>query len=134
MDEPISDLDVLLSRLDPQLHEGVYVYSSVPFETDLSSIPIVGTFREDEGTTIILREPDAISAGFPILFRAAWITLSVDSALEAIGMTAAFSTALAGSGISCNVVAGARHDHIFVPFERGAEALAVLRKLRKAFK
>lgn len=129
MGEPISDLDVLLRDLKPHLHEGVYVYSSVPFDTDLSAIPLIGTFRENEGMTIILPEPDALQVGFPILFRAAWITLSVDSAFEAIGMTAAFSTALGNAGISCNVVAGARHDHVFVPFERAEDAMTVLRSL-----
>lgn len=130
MPEPIVDLDVLLRSLNPRLHDGIFVYSSVPVDTDLSEVAVVGTFREDEGLTIILPEPDALRAGFPILFRAAWITLSVDSAFEAIGMTAAFSTALGNAGISCNVVAGARHDHVFVPFERAADAMAVLSDLQ----
>jgi uncharacterized protein len=132
MSEPISDLNVLLRTLDPLLHEGAYVYSSVPFETDLSSIPVICTFREDEGLTIILPEPDALTAGFPILFRAVWITLTVNSAFDAIGMTAAFSTALSDAGISCNVVAGARHDHVFVPIDRADDAMAVIRALSKA--
>jgi len=134
MGEPISDLNILLRSLDPHLHDGVYVYSTVPFGTDLTGIPVIGTFRENEGLTIILPEPDALHAGFPILFRAAWITLSVDSAFEAIGMTAAFSTALGNAGISCNVVAGARHDHVFVPVENADEAMAVLIELSKTAK
>jgi len=36
------------------------------------------------------------------------------------------SAALAASSIGCNVVAGAHHDHLFVPFDRAAEALAIL--------
>lgn len=129
MKPPISDLKTLLRSLNPHLHDGVYVYSSVPFDTDLSSISVIGAFREDEGLTIILAESDADKAGFPILFRAAWITLTVNSSFEAIGMTAAFSTALGDAGISCNVVAGAFHDHVFVPIERAAEAMDVIRKL-----
>jgi hypothetical protein len=129
MSKPIADLNLILRSLDPKLHEGVYVYTSVPFATDLSLIPVVGTVREDEGLTVILAEPDALDAGFPVLFRAAWITLSVNSALDAIGLTAAFSTALANAGISCNVAAGAHHDHIFVQFERAADAMTVLRDL-----
>ena len=134
MSESISDLNVLLRSLDPHLHEGVYVYSCVLFETDLSSIAVVGTFRESEGLTIILPEPDALKNKFPILFRAAWITLSVDSAFEAVGMTAAFATALGNAGISCNVVAGARHDHVFVPIERAVDAMVVLHELGKTAK
>ena len=32
----------------------------------------------------------------------------------------------ANAGIACNVVAAVRHDHLFVPADRGAEAVAVL--------
>lgn len=129
MTKPISDLKTLLRSLNPHLHDGVYVYSSVPFDTDLSSVPVIGTFREDEDLTIILAESDAEKVGFPILFQAAWITLTVNSALDAIGLTAAFSTALGNAGISCNVVAGARHDHIFVPSARAGEAMNLLLNL-----
>jgi hypothetical protein len=66
------------------------------------------------------------------LFRAAWITLTVHSDLQAVGLTAAVATALAQSGISCNVVAAAFHDHIFVPVESAKEALSVLQQLQKS--
>jgi hypothetical protein len=39
------------------------------------------------------------------------------------------SAKLAGAGISCNVIAASAHDHLFVPYERGAEALELLRAL-----
>ncbi len=61
---------------------------------------------------------------------AAWITLRVDSTLEQVGLTALFSRALADTGISCNVLAGLRHDHLLVPADRADEALEVLRGLR----
>lgn len=131
MRDPITDLRTLLSSLDPHLHEGVYVYSSVATDTDLSSLSVVGTFREDDELTVILPEEEAMKAGFPILFRAAWITLMVDSSLDAVGLTAAFSTALGEAGISCNVVAGARHDHVFVPVEKSAEAIDAIKGLSK---
>lgn len=51
------------------------------------------------------------------------------SALEAVGLTAAVALALTDAGISCNVVAGFHHDHLFVPFGRAAEAVAVLEAL-----
>ncbi|HVS00010.1 MAG TPA: ACT domain-containing protein [Thermoanaerobaculia bacterium] len=126
---PISDLSSLLRSLEPALHEGVFVYSSVPAGTDLGGIEVVGTLREAEGITVIVREEEAQRAGLPILFRAAWITLTVHSDLEAVGLTAAFAAALGAAGISCNVVAGAYHDHLFVPVERAEEAMGVLREL-----
>jgi uncharacterized protein len=48
------------------------------------------------------------------------------SALDAAGLTAAISTALADAGLSCNVIAGYHHDHLLVPADRAPEALAVL--------
>jgi len=56
------------------------------------------------------------------------ITLRVSSALEKIGPTAAVSPALADARISCNVVAGAAHDHLFVDW-LGDIALALIRQL-----
>lgn len=50
---------------------------------------------------------------------------------HAVGLTAAFATALGQAGISCNAVAGAYHDHIFVPVERADLAVAVLQQLQQ---
>jgi hypothetical protein len=55
--------------------------------------------------------------------------LEVHSALEAVGLTAAISNVLKDAGISCNVVAGYTHDHLFVPVDRAQDALAALRTL-----
>jgi hypothetical protein len=132
MNEPLSDLTALLRSMEPELNDGVYVYSVVPANADLSGIPALAFFREAEGVTLITREAVALEARLPVLFRAAWITLKVHSDLHAIGLTAAFSRALGAAGISCNVVAGAHHDHIFVPVERAAEAMAELRALQSA--
>jgi hypothetical protein len=87
------------------------------------------TVREDEGLTIVVRQDDADAAGLSYDAVLEWITLRVHSALEAVGMTAAFSAALAGAGVSCNVVAGLHHDHIFVQAGRGEQAVGLLRDL-----
>jgi hypothetical protein len=57
------------------------------------------------------------------------ITLGVHSSLAAIGLTARVAAALAERGIAANMVAAFHHDHVFVPWERRDEALAVLRGL-----
>jgi hypothetical protein len=131
MNQAIADLGDMLRTLEPELHDGVYVYSTVPPDTDLSTVPALATFREAEGVTLILKEEEALQRHFPLHFRAAWITLRVHSALEAVGLTAAFAQALAEAGIGCNVVAAAYHDHIFVPVERAPEAMAALRALQE---
>lgn len=80
--------------------------------------------------TVIVEESVAIAHGLQPLFRAAWITLTVSSDLAAVGLTAAVARALTDAGISCNVVAAAHHDHLFVPVERAGDAIAALRGLQ----
>jgi uncharacterized protein len=131
MTKPISDLAVLIRAMEPVLHEGVYVYATLPIDAKLDEIEFVGVFREREGLTVIASEHAALRANLPILFRAAWISLSVHSDLQAVGLTAAFATALGNAGISCNVVAGAYHDHLFVPYDRAQAAMQALRSLQQ---
>ena len=57
----------------------------------------------------------------------AWLSLTVQSSLEAVGLTAAFSKVLGDAGIPCNVLAGYHHDHLLVPIDRVDDAIAVLR-------
>jgi len=78
--------------------------------------------REDEGTTAIVA-----GAGKGTAF--ARITLTVHSALDGVGLTAAVSAALAEAGIACNVVAAFHHDYLFVPWARRGEAVGVLHSL-----
>jgi len=76
--------------------------------------PVV-TVAEEEGLTLVLSRQDADRTGLADDYVAGWITLRVHSALESVGLTAAVAEALARVGISCNVVAGFHHDHLFVP-------------------
>ena len=75
---------------------------------------------------MVVERDVADGAGLEYDFVAAMITLGVGSRLHAVGLTAAVSSALADAGISCNVVAGHFHDHLFVPVERAEEALELL--------
>src|SRR5262245_17564054 len=131
MTPPISSLTVLLRSMEPVLNEGAYAYCTVPHDADVASLSPVVTVREAEGLTLVVPEEQAVAAGLRVLFRAAWISLTVHSDLEAVGLTAAFSTALGKAGISCNVVAGAFHDHIFVPVGQAQKTLDVLRALQQ---
>ncbi len=127
---PITGLAELLRTMQPMLNPQTCVFAVVPNGTDTASLAPLGTFREAEGTTVIVEESTAASQGLSPLFRAAWITLTVSSDLAAVGLTAAISRALTDAGISCNVVAAAHHDHLFVPVERGREAIEVLERLQ----
>ncbi len=116
--------------MQPVMNEGVYIYASLPLDFDVALLEPVATIRERGGITVIVEEARARRANLPVLFRAAWITLNVHSDLQAVGLTAAFAAVLTEANISCNVVAGAFHDHIFVPLESGDVALAALLALQ----
>jgi hypothetical protein len=131
MSKPVTNLAELLRSLRPTLNEGVYVFTSISPSTNIGSIEPIATFRETEGLTIVVDEQQAQKAGLPVLFRAAWLTLSVHSDLQAVGLTAAVATALAQVNISCNVVAAAFHDHVFVPVDSANKALATLVALQQ---
>lgn len=124
-----TDLPELIRNMHPLLQTGSYVFCTV----EMSAVPpldlVVGMFREKEGVTVIVEETVALQLGLCYTYVAAWITLQVHSALEAVGLTAAFSSALAREGISCNVVAGYYHDHLFVAKEDGERAVEVLKAL-----
>jgi uncharacterized protein len=122
-------LATLLNTMTPTLQEGEYVYCVVPDFRVVEPDEVLGFFREAEGVTVILRKEVADRLGLSYSYVAAWITLSVNSSLEAIGLTAAVSAALARAGISCNVVAAYYHDHIFVAVDDGDRALRVLKEL-----
>jgi len=124
-------LETLLKSIDPVLNPGTYVFGSVRDLRSLDPVSIVACIREQEGLSVVLREEDANRQGVAVLFRCAWITLNVNSALQAVGLTAAFSQALGDVGVSCNVVAGAFHDHIFVPKEEAEKAMNVLRSIQR---
>jgi ribosomal protein S18 acetylase RimI-like enzyme len=118
------DLLRALATLDARRVPGRFVFATV--EAVPPVVDAVAMIEEDEGTTLVLELDEADRAGLSYDFVAARVTLGVDSALDAVGLTAAVASALAASGISCNVVAGYFHDHLYVPFDRAEEALAVL--------
>jgi hypothetical protein len=131
MSQPVADLATLLRSMEPVLNPGVWAYAMLPPAADPAPLAPLATFREEEGLTVVVPEASARDRGLEVLFRCAWITLRVHSDLQAVGLTAAFARALGDAGISCNVLAGACHDHLFVPADRAGDALAALRDLQR---
>jgi hypothetical protein len=128
----MQDLRTILRSLEPVLHEDIYAYCAVAHGTDISALGPVATVREHEGLTIVVAESQAIAAGLSVLLRAAWITLNVHSDLQSVGLTAEVSQALSQANISCNVIAGSFHDHIFVPIASAQAAFKVLQDLQQS--
>jgi hypothetical protein len=124
-----TSLQTLIRSMSPDLNDGDYVFCSVANAGALNGVEALGSFREREGLTVILERQQAEALGLTFDYVAAWITLNVHSALEAVGLTAAFASALGQAGISCNVIAGFYHDHLFVGKDDAHKALSVLRQL-----
>lgn len=125
-----TDLKTLLESLHPVARDGEYVYALWPHGRPLEG-GIEAAVREAEGLTVVLHRDEADSLGLSYDFVAAWITLQVHSALEAVGLTAAVSAALTHAGISCNVLAGFHHDHLLVPSADAGRAMEVLKLLAR---
>ncbi|HSC83259.1 MAG TPA: ACT domain-containing protein [Pseudomonas sp.] len=126
-----TSLAKLLASLSPQLHPGEFVFCCVPAASPAHQAEAIGSFREAEGTTLILPRDAAERLGLSYDYVAAWITLQVHSSLAAVGLTAAFASALGRAEISCNVIAGYYHDHLFVAQADAERAMAVLRQLAR---
>ena len=129
----ITDLDILLKSMSPELIEGDYVFCTV--EGGLANyvhLNPMATFREKEGLTLVLTKEVATQAQLSFDGVFSMITLSVHSSLEAVGLTAAFATKLGSYGISANVIAGYYHDHIFVQKHKANEAISALREFSEA--
>ncbi|ABY98920.1 TPA: ACT domain-containing protein [Pseudomonas putida] len=125
-------ISALLRGMSPVLNEGDFVFCTVADASALLGTDVLGTFREKEGFTVIIERERADALGLEYNFVAAWITLTIHSALDAVGLTAAFATALGKAGISCNVIAAFYHDHIFVAKDDAAKAIDVLQALSRA--
>ncbi|MEE1816268.1 ACT domain-containing protein [Streptomyces sp. SP18ES09] len=124
------DLTRLLAGMRPELDPGRYVFTTVDGPAPAGVAPVV-TVAEAEGLTLVVRQEEADAAGLVYDYVAGRITLRVHSALDAVGLTAAVAVELASAGMSCNVVAGFHHDHLFVEHDRADEALAVLDALSR---
>lgn len=120
-----SDLAVMLRTMKPVLHPEPYGFAVrdgvLPFQP-------FATVAEAEGLTVVAPLAAMEAAGMP---SDPWarISLTVHSDLAAVGLTAAFAAALGAEGISCNVIAGYHHDHLFVQWDRRRDAMAALGRL-----
>ena len=121
-----TDLARLLATMRPFARPGEYVLVTLP---ERAEVPVHALIREAEGVTHVIDRATADEHGWPYEFVAAWITLRVHSALEAVGLTAAVTAALAEAGIPANMLAGYYHDHVLVPVARVGDALAALERL-----
>ncbi len=124
-----NNISTLLANLSPQLNEGKYVFVTTELINHVPLTEIISLIQEDEGFSLILKKEVADRLNLQYSYVASWITLSLPTSLDAVGLTAAFSNELAKNKISCNVVAGFYHDHIFVDHKDTKAALSVLNSM-----
>ena len=124
-----SDLQALLADMRPELNAGEYVFTTTGHGSVPSDVRPVVSVAEEEGITLVLRKEEADRLGLSYDYVAGWITLRVHSPLHAVGLTAAVAAELAQAGLSCNVVAGFHHDHLFVPRDSASRAVALLNRM-----
>lgn len=125
-----TDLAVLLRSMEPELRGrdwGFAVADAVP-----QGMAPFAVIAEDEGLTVVASMAALDAAGLRPEGPMARISLTVHSSLQAVGLTAAFATALGQAGISANVIAGFHHDHIFVAAADADRAMTVLKALSDA--
>ena len=125
------DLDRLLASLTAKLDEEIYVFATIADGTIPAGLKPRMVFQETEGTTLILTQSEATSAGIDHEFPSRMITLNVHSSLEAVGFIARISAELTRHGMGVNPVAGYYHDHLFVPDGREQYALQVLEQIAR---
>jgi len=124
------NLTTLLKNMKPVLNTGEYVFCTVSNIEKIDLNKVLGSFKEKEGITLILTKEYADLMGLSYNSIMSWISLEVHSSLEAVGLTAAFSKVLADANISCNVVAGYYHDHIFVLNQDAQRAIDLLKSIQ----
>ncbi len=128
------NLTQLIKGMTPILNKGDFVFTTVKDASKINRSDTVCEFREEEGVTLVIEKQKADKLKLDYDYIAAWITLEIHSSLEAVGLTALFSSELAKNNISCNVIAAYYHDHIFVAKEDAEKTLQVLTGLSNSHK
>lgn len=121
-----TDLARLLAGLAPALASRPRAIRTQAHDAPVPAGAIL-LFREDEGVTVVVTADETDDG--PLW---AQITLRIHSSLEAVGMMAAISAALAAAEIPCNVVSAYYHDHLFVSWARRDDAMRALSALASA--
>ena len=93
------DLTRLRRTMAPRLDERTFVYCCLSDFALPIGLTTLCTVREGEGLTAIVEKRDAERCGLAYVFESRLITLTVHSALDAVGFLALVTGRLAATGI-----------------------------------
>lgn len=130
----VRDTAAMIADMAPVRRKGAFVFVSLADPARAAALvpEALALFREDEGVSLVLPAARAAAGGVDTSLPMAAITLTVRSALDGVGLTAAVAGALAEARIPCNMIAATLHDHVLVPEELADRALAVLAGLARS--
>lgn len=124
----VSETQAMIASMAPELRPDRFAFVGCGGDAGLAAAcreVAIAMFAEAEGPSFIIPIETAEALGIEALAMRQ-ITLTVHSALDGVGLTAAVAQALAARGIACNMVAAFHHDHVFVPDAQAEAAMAAL--------
>lgn len=122
--------DARTGALNPMLAEEEHGFATIPIGAGWpQGLVPVATFAEAEGASVVALAE--LMRGIGLDHEPGWakITIGIETRLDAVGLTARIAAALAEKGMSANIIAAFHHDHVFVPWDRRDEAMAILSAL-----
>jgi hypothetical protein len=125
-----SNLNTLISSMEPALLEGQYLFCTVSKDKrkSLTLDPWV-EIHEAEGVSMILKKEEASREKLDGQFPSRLIRLKVSPRYDAVGFLAVVATRLATHGIPLQPIAGFFHGYLLVPTNRADEAAKLLEGL-----
>ena len=128
----VRDRTAMIRDMSPQLSDGEFVFCSIGNGAADAGYTerAIAMFAEAEGRSFVFKIEDASILGFSCDLPMRCITLTVYSALDGTGLTAAVANVLAERDIPCNMIAAFHHDHVFVPSRLADAAMQSLLQLQ----